>query len=445
MPHNPPNPPTPHTEPSSESGAETTSSSDFDYIPPASGYGFAYDSEVEARHAAGRALRESRAERESTTGSSVQLREQGSETSGETGSSGVESNGWNGEEDGGNVADEFSDSDESSSAEDGSDVGGGAEEQVSVQQQQQQLIQQWDEQYNPDLEEGPLLRPPPADRSSISYITPTPAGRILYTTSITATLSGPSGVLAFTQTQHVAHGEEWMIHPGLVRRTYADWAEGRNHEFRGRNRDQGFEGRAYAGESGEEDASAGAQQGGGDGDMEGDEGEAMGGHAHHVPYVHRRIFGERRGGNTYGGDYSDDDDADDEMSPEPAVQQVNAQRNIPNAVLYGDPLVSAMVANTFMDRYTQAPSPVVADAPPNTECPICLEPPSETHECVQIRGVPGCTHLIGRSCLRQWFINRPDDKKDCPFCRTQWVSQQGIWDIEDELVAALRRQWEEQS
>ena len=200
------------------------------------------------------------------------------------------------------------------------------------------------------------------------------------------------------------------------------------------------------GARGGEDVYAGADE-----DVEQDEEDAIGGHAHHVPQVHRGIYGHRRGGNTYGRDISDDDAgagqeeyADEEMSPEPDMRGVHVQRSIPDAFLYGDPVVSTMVANIFMQRYTQALSAVVADQPPNTECPICLEPPSGTHECVQIRNVPGCMHLIGRVCLRQWFVNRPDDKKDCPFCRTQWLSQQGIWDIEDELIEELvPRPWRE--
>ncbi|KAH7550951.1 hypothetical protein BM1_10324 [Bipolaris maydis] len=409
----PPNPghagPTPHAEPDSDSGAETCSSSDYDYVRPNNGYGFAYDSEVEVRHA-GR-----RGERENTGGSTIQLSEaEEGDVSGDT-CSGFEG-------DSSNV------SEESSIGEDGRNM----EEDVEQggHQRQEEEEGRWDEQYDADLEEGPLLGPPPADRSSINYLTPTPRSGIVYTTSITATLSGPSGVLASFTHRAEHHGQGgWHGQAGR--------AAGVNHEFRGRNRDERFEGRGDTGE----DVYAGAQEDG-DENMEEEE-EAIGGHAHHVPHVHRGIYGHRRGGNTYGRDNSDDDasaeqdDADDEMSPEPDRSGVAVERSMRNAFLYGDPVVSKMVADVFMQRYTQALSAAVVDQPPNTECPICLEPPSETHECVQISGVPGCMHLIGRACLRQWFVNRPDGNKDCPFCRTQWLSQQEVWDIEDELIDGL--------
>ena len=80
----------------------------------------------------------------------------------------------------------------------------------------------------------------------------------------------------------------------------------------------------------------------------------------------------------------------------------------------------------FLQRHTQ---PVVhggANAPPNTNCPICLEPPSATHRCVQIKGIPGCSHLIGRECLEELLEHQRGDKKECPLCRTEWLPEDGI-------------------
>ncbi|EUC46775.1 hypothetical protein COCMIDRAFT_35641 [Bipolaris oryzae ATCC 44560] len=378
----------PRADTNSDSGAETTSSSDYDYAAPSTGYGFAYDSEIEARHAA------RRAERENTVGSTVYLSEREGEASGDTCSGFSSSN---------------SGEDDSNDADGGSNAG----DEV----QEQQVGEQWDEQYDPDLEEGAILSPPPADRSRNR-------DGAFEGRGYAGERSEGEDVSADASAQEDGVGEQA---PQMRRRFY------------GRQR----AGIAYRGGSGDADAGAGAQE---DTDEDMEEGEdAIGGHHHHVPHIHRRIYGQPRGGDTYGRDYSDDDasagaedHADDEMSPEPDARRDNAQRIIPEAFLYREPVVSMMVANLFMQQCTQPLSAVVSGSePPNTECPICLEPPSETHECVQIRGVPGCTHLIGRVCLRQWFVNRPDGEKNCPLCRTQWLSQQGIWEIEDELIAEL--------
>jgi hypothetical protein len=66
-------------------------------------------------------------------------------------------------------------------------------------------------------------------------------------------------------------------------------------------------------------------------------------------------------------------------------------------------------------------------APPNAECPICLEPPSASHLCIQIKGIEGCNHMIGRDCLKEMLLNRPDDQKRCPICRAEFLGEDGIW------------------
>jgi hypothetical protein len=92
--------------------------------------------------------------------------------------------------------------------------------------------------------------------------------------------------------------------------------------------------------------------------------------------------------------------------------------------------ISAQVMTEFMQRHTQlvAAAGRANASSPNTECPICLEPPSATHPCVQIRDVPGCKHLVGQECLKKFLLYKPDDKKECPLCRTEWLSEDGIWE-----------------
>jgi hypothetical protein len=79
----------------------------------------------------------------------------------------------------------------------------------------------------------------------------------------------------------------------------------------------------------------------------------------------------------------------------------------------------------FMAEQTQPLGGPVA--PPNAECPICLELPSASHLCVQIKNIPGCNHLIGRDCLKEMLMNRPDDAKKCPICRAEFLGEDGIW------------------
>ncbi|KAF1918874.1 hypothetical protein BDU57DRAFT_527011 [Ampelomyces quisqualis] len=74
----------------------------------------------------------------------------------------------------------------------------------------------------------------------------------------------------------------------------------------------------------------------------------------------------------------------------------------------------------FMATHTDFLSHSATSVPPNTECPICLEG-IEEHICVQIVGIPGCTHLIGMECLQAMLSSYPNAKKICPLCRTEWL------------------------
>ncbi|CAA9962922.1 zf-RING-2 multi-domain protein [Pyrenophora teres f. maculata] len=93
---------------------------------------------------------------------------------------------------------------------------------------------------------------------------------------------------------------------------------------------------------------------------------------------------------------------------------------------------NAMVMAEFMQLHTQPVGERGANAPPNSECPICLEPPSQSHLCVQIKGVPGCNHMIGRDCLEELLIRDSDEKKECPLCRAEFLASNFIEQGSDE-------------
>ncbi|KAF1941059.1 hypothetical protein EJ02DRAFT_435096 [Clathrospora elynae] len=86
----------------------------------------------------------------------------------------------------------------------------------------------------------------------------------------------------------------------------------------------------------------------------------------------------------------------------------------------------------FIQRHTRPVSEGGASSAPNTNCPICLEPPSAIHLCVQIKHIAGCSHLIGRDCLKEMLSRRPDNKKECPLCRAEWIREDGIWQDSEE-------------
>lgn len=81
----------------------------------------------------------------------------------------------------------------------------------------------------------------------------------------------------------------------------------------------------------------------------------------------------------------------------------------------------------FIEHYTQPVTEEDANEAPNSECPICLEPPTSTHGCVKITNVPGCTHLIGRECLEGLLTYSAQSRKVCPLCRTEWVVTDAMW------------------
>lgn len=87
---------------------------------------------------------------------------------------------------------------------------------------------------------------------------------------------------------------------------------------------------------------------------------------------------------------------------------------------------NGMIIAEFLQQHTKPAAYGGANAPPNSECPICLEPPSGSHGCVQIKGIPGCSHMIGRECLYELMIRNSDEKKECPLCRAEFLASNFI-------------------
>ncbi|KAH7396164.1 hypothetical protein BKA66DRAFT_546552 [Pyrenochaeta sp. MPI-SDFR-AT-0127] len=83
-------------------------------------------------------------------------------------------------------------------------------------------------------------------------------------------------------------------------------------------------------------------------------------------------------------------------------------------------------AAQFMERHIDFLSHGDTIDPPNTSCPVCLEG-IEEHICVQIKDIPGCSHVIGLSCLEEFLKRDPNQKKECPLCRKVWIPEDGIW------------------
>lgn len=91
-------------------------------------------------------------------------------------------------------------------------------------------------------------------------------------------------------------------------------------------------------------------------------------------------------------------------------------------------------AARFLAEHTDFLSHGDTSDPPNTECPICLDG-IEEHICVKITGIQGCGHLIGLNCLQELLKHNPDDKKECPMCRAEWIPEDGVWQGSDEWNA----------
>ena len=83
-------------------------------------------------------------------------------------------------------------------------------------------------------------------------------------------------------------------------------------------------------------------------------------------------------------------------------------------------------AADFLSNHTDFLSHGDTTAPPNTDCPICLDG-IEDHICVKITNIPGCQHLIGLKCLEELLTRDPESKKECPLCRATWIEEDGIW------------------
>lgn len=77
-------------------------------------------------------------------------------------------------------------------------------------------------------------------------------------------------------------------------------------------------------------------------------------------------------------------------------------------------------ADQFMAKHTDLLSHDDPNPPLNTECPVCLEG-IEEHVCLKIVHVPGCNHLIGLECLKEFVNDHAHRKKLCPICRNVWL------------------------
>ena len=58
----------------------------------------------------------------------------------------------------------------------------------------------------------------------------------------------------------------------------------------------------------------------------------------------------------------------------------------------------------------------------NSKCPPCLED-VEAHECVRIKDVPNCEHMIVNLCLQKMLGAEAYDRKICPLCKTEFLEE----------------------
>lgn len=85
------------------------------------------------------------------------------------------------------------------------------------------------------------------------------------------------------------------------------------------------------------------------------------------------------------------------------------------------PTAPAAAPTMTPDAFIAAHTTVDTTLPVSEECPICID--NYAHEtCLLITGIPGCTHHIGETCLRQMLSSQPAAEKRCPLCRTVWIA-----------------------
>ncbi|XPS72789.1 hypothetical protein M3J07_004936 [Ascochyta lentis] len=92
-------------------------------------------------------------------------------------------------------------------------------------------------------------------------------------------------------------------------------------------------------------------------------------------------------------------------------------RSLSMALITPGPLGAA--ARTFIDKHTE----LDLEISPLDECPICLEAyTSTTEQSIRIRGIAGCSHVLGLNCLKRILGSNAQQGMKCPLCRTQWLA-----------------------
>jgi Zn-finger nucleic acid-binding protein len=82
--------------------------------------------------------------------------------------------------------------------------------------------------------------------------------------------------------------------------------------------------------------------------------------------------------------------------------------------------------NHFIAQHTEPLTAANTTSTTNTDCPICMED-ATAHDCVKIKGIVGCEHMIGQNCLKEFLSRQWNKDKTCPLCRAVWL-RNGVWE-----------------
>lgn len=82
--------------------------------------------------------------------------------------------------------------------------------------------------------------------------------------------------------------------------------------------------------------------------------------------------------------------------------------------------------NHFIAQHTEPLTAANTTSTTNTDCPICMED-ATAHDCVKIKGIVGCEHMIGQNCLKEFLSRQWNRDKTCPLCRAVWL-RNGVWE-----------------
>jgi hypothetical protein len=102
-------------------------------------------------------------------------------------------------------------------------------------------------------------------------------------------------------------------------------------------------------------------------------------------------------------------------------------------------------ANDAATKFVNEHTKIDVDPLLQEECPICLDAYA-VESCVQITGIPNCTHRIGLNCLMKVLRDRPTEEKRCPLCRAAWIpgptapnAPAGLSNVDAAIENATRR------